>query len=197
MTVEREQIQAFLHERKLVTASAPAIRKAGLVAFMREPLCYYVMTPVANKPDLGLPEFQICKGTRMYKSDDGWADMRGVVPDGALMETLPETALREGIEELGLKLSNIAALQALGEYSFTSATNRKEVALWLLAAEMQNEADFLPPHAIAASTAERRWMTLAEFRKAGRPDHAHILGLAEERIQFISSSPACGGGNEA
>lgn len=185
MTSERDEIQAFLQAQTLSAAPAPDIRKAGIIPFLRGPLRYYVMTPVASKPDLGLPEFQLCKGTRMYQEHCEWRDMRGVVPDGVVLETLPETAVREGVEELGLRLSNIAALHVLGDYRFTSATNRKEIALWLLAAQMRNEDDFLSVQDVAASTADRRWMTLAEFQRQGRPDHAHILGLAEEKILGI------------
>ena len=146
---------------------------------MGEGIRYMVMTPVANKPDMGLPEFQICKGTRMYHDGNQWRDMRGNVPDGATLEALPHTAIREGIEELGIRVSNIARAQMLGEYRFTSATNRRDVSLWLLGAEMKNAEDFLPQEAVASVTHERRWMTLAEFNKEGRPDHAHILGQVE------------------
>ncbi len=182
MTDEHTNIQAFLRDYPCEAAALPAIRKAGLVPFMRHPLRYMMMMPVAEKPDLGLPEFQICKGTRMFLQNGVWRDMRGDVPEDAVLETLPETALREATEELGLKVDNIAATVALGEYRFTSATNRKEIAMWLLAAEMKEAEDFLPMQQVATSTHARRWFTLAEFRQEGRPDHAHILGLVEERL---------------
>lgn len=177
MTSERAQIQAFLGDYSCDTL--PEIRKAGIVPFMRAPMRYYVMTPIAAKPELGLPEFQLCKGTRMYHHEGTWRDMKGAVPEGVELEALPATALREGMEELGLKLSNIAMLHALGEYRFTSATSRTEITLWMLAAEMKNANDFTTPH---ASTASCAWMTLAEFQKQGRPDHAHILGLIESAL---------------
>jgi len=183
MTDEFSKIQAFLSGWALDVPKAPGIRKAGIIPFLLgDPLRYYVMTPVANKPDLGLPEFQLCKGTRMYKGFKGWADMKGVVPDGAELEPLAATAIREGIEELGLKLENIRHISTLGEHRFTSATNRKEIDLWLFAAEMKTEHDFLPQAEVAASTHERRWYTLEEFKKHGRPDHAHILSLVEQRL---------------
>lgn len=177
MTSTHAEIQAFLKD--FASAGAPEIRKAGIAPFLRAPLRYYVMTPTAAKPELGLPEFQLCKGTRMYQANCTWHDMKGHVPEGAPLEDLSATALREGIEELGLKLSNIAQLFTLGDYRFTSATSRMEVVLWMLAAEMKNADDFDAPH---ASTAECAWMTLAEFQKQGRPDHAHILGLIESTL---------------
>ena len=180
MTSTHAEIQAFLKD--FASASAAEIRKAGIVPFLRAPLRYYVMTPAAAKPELGLPEFQLCKGTRMYQAHGVWHDMKGHVPDGAPLEDLAATSLREGIEELGLKLSNIAQLVTFGEYRFTSATSRMEVALWMLAAEIKNPDDFGAPH---ASTAECRWMTLSEFHQHGRPDHAHILGLMEKRLTCV------------
>jgi len=184
MTLEPTQIQAFLRETAIETHEYPHIRKAGIIPFLPgKPLRYYVMTPVASKPDLGLPEFQLCKGTRMFKSANGiWQDMRAQVPEGAELESLPATALREGEEELGLKPANIARLLALGEYHFTSATNGKEIIMWLLAAEMNDGEDFLPQADIATTTAKCAWLTLAEFRKQGRPDHAHILEQIETRL---------------
>lgn len=177
MTAEHTEIQAFLNN--FTTGDAPEIRKAGIVPFMQGPLRYYVMTPVATKPDLGLPDFQLCKGTRMFKGERGWEDMRKHVPDHAELEALPVTALREGIEELGLKLSNIEKFIPLGEYRFTSATNRQEVRLWMSAALVKKPEDFAAP---VDSTAECKWMTLAEFNKQGRADHAHILSQMEERL---------------
>lgn len=180
MTVEQLQIQAFLATHSLGAEELPHITKAGIVPFLRAPLRYYVMTPVAAKPDLGLPDFQICKGTRMFRGDSGvWQDMRGHVPEGVNLEPLPVTSLREGMEELGLKLSNIARLLPLGEYRFTSATNRQEVKLWLCAAELKSADDF---GRVAVSTQSCAWMTLAEFQKQGRPDHAHILGMVEKTL---------------
>jgi len=184
MTDEFTLIQAFLSRMDMNLPQAPEIRKAGIIPFMPgKPPRYYVMTPVAAKPDLGLPDFQICKGTRMWKTESTWQDMRGVVPEDAELESLAATALREGIEEVGLKLENIARMAPLGEYHFTSATNRKEVNLWLFAAEMKYEDNFLPQSAIAATTESCAWLTLEEFKKQGRPDHAHILSLIEERLR--------------
>jgi 8-oxo-dGTP pyrophosphatase MutT (NUDIX family) len=182
MTSEHTKIQAFLRSHSLEVPESPTLRKAGLVPFLTAPLRYYVMTPVASKPDLGLPDYQLCKGTRMYKCAAGWKDMRGLVPENAELEPLSYTALREGVEELGLAFENIRKLFVLGEYRFTSATNRKDVDLWMLAAEVKNAFDFLPLEK-THGTQHRAWLTLAEFKKQGRPDHAHILEQVEERLR--------------
>lgn len=183
MTAEHVQIQAFLAQHALEYDDLPTMKKAGIVPFLPgESLRYCVMTPVGNKPELGAPDFQLCKGTRMYRHENGWRDMRGTIPENVELEPLAVTALREGMEELGLKLSNIERLSVLGEYRFISATNRFEMAMWMLAAKMKNAEDFLPLQDIAKNTATREWLTLAEFEEQGRPDHAHILGQMEKAI---------------
>lgn len=188
MTSPHPEIQAFLTRRPVSSETAPQITKAGIIPFSRSSsgaLHYLVMTPVAAKPELGLPEFQLCKGTRMYLGVQGWCDMRGSVPEGAVLEPLAATALREGIEELGLMLEALQTLYPLGAFQFTSATSRKDLVMWMMAAELHDREAMLPLEAVAQTTASRRWMTLAEFQREGRPDHAHILSLAEEKIVGI------------
>ncbi len=208
MTIHSE-IKNFLNNNQLIKAeesfstTQKFINKAGIVPFMRSPLRYCVMKPCAARPELGIPEFQICKGTRMFYRGNSWQDIKGKYKADELkaeglkaeellagqsiveelpIEELPVTALREGIEELGLILENIKNIMPLGIYSFTSASQHRNIDLWLLAAEMKEENQFLPLAEIKSVTAERKWMTLAEFRKHGRADHAHILNLIEEKL---------------
>jgi hypothetical protein len=177
------EIHQFLQPFSLDVAELKQQTKAGIIPYLPgSHKRYYVMKPVASKPDLGLPEFQLCKGTRMYKAASGWADMRGAIPDHSILEPLAATALREGIEELGLVLSNIVGLKSLGEYSFQSATSSKPKTMFLFAAGMKNEYDFLASSAVAATTAERAWLTLEEFKKLGRPDHYHVLSQIEIKL---------------
>lgn len=159
--------------------------KCGVVPFSRdgETVRFYVMKPRGHVPALGAPTFQICKGTRMYfRPEIGWRDMPAADVSG-LKETLAETALREGIEELGLKLDNIAALFDLGGFSFSSATTGKEKRMWLFAAALEHDDDFLRDAEIALSTAERRWLTAEEFASLGRPDVRYILPIIERRLR--------------
>ena len=184
MPANRTQIQAFLEKNPLMVENEPAsISKAGLVPFIKAtPMLYYVMTPVAKHPELGMPEFQLCKGTRMWKKGDEWIDMRGHVPDDVTLEVLAVTALREGVEELGVVLKNIQTLHPLGIHGFSSATTHRVKEMWLLAAEMKQKDNFLPAEMIAEATAECAWMSLTEFRKKGRPDHAHVLEQVEKQL---------------
>ncbi|MGE0755275.1 MAG: NUDIX hydrolase [Alphaproteobacteria bacterium] len=160
--------------------------KSGVVPFVRmgASFYYYVMKPCGKSPVLGKTTFQICKGTRQYQSASGdWYDIRSEEAQAAeVKETLAATALREGIEELGLKLENIRQLWDMGAFSFTSATTRKTKYMWLYSAEINDQSNFLPKSDVADSTEECRWVTLAEFKLVGREDHVYILEQIESTL---------------
>lgn len=181
-------IQRFLQQQTIapLAGSAPAgansCIKAGIVPFTRG--CdyrYFLMKPVAKRPGLGAPAFQLCKGTRMYKAASGWQDMQADEKAAGEMETLATTAIREGIEELGLIVANIAQLLDVGPYDFSSTATGKGKKMWLFAAEMAKE-EFLLREEVAPTTADRGWLTLAEFEKAGREDHRSILRDIEKKL---------------
>lgn len=169
-------IRAFLQQQSIkdlsVAKEEELITKAGIVPFLRHPLRFYLMKPVARHTNLPAPKFQIGKGTRMMKAGGVWKDIFSPPPAHAEMETLAETALREGIEELGLTLENIRRLFSLGPYVFASARTGKKKQMWLFAAEMASE-EF--SHEVAATTAARVWMDMEEFGIVGRKDHLYIL----------------------
>lgn len=177
-------IQAFLQQQSVIPLLAgPAPHpehyyiKAGVVPFVRdEPEAYLVMKPVPKRPGLGVPAFQLCKGTRQQQvAGQGWRDLRdGELPIGP-RETLAQTALREGIEELGLRLDGIVTLFDVGPYAFYSARSGREILMWLFAAELRGRGHVLPMAEVAPTTAERSWLALEEFRQAGREDHRPIL----------------------
>jgi hypothetical protein len=161
--------------------------KAGVVPFMRGvPRRFYMMRPASKIAGLGDAPFQICKGTRMHYSDQqGWHDIRKPADRLPQAETLLQTALREGIEEMGLKLANITRLIELGAYGFASVTTGRSKSMWLYAAEMIHEQDFLPADEIASSTAECRWFTLQDFVASGREDHRYILSDIDARLSLF------------
>jgi hypothetical protein len=132
------------------------------------------MKPVSKQPELGEPEFQLCKGTRMFYENGVWQDMKTTAEKDE-MEDLSYTALREGVEELGLVIESIASLYDMGPFGFTSATSGKKKASWMFVAKMHDNAEWLPLSVIAETTAARETVTLAEFKKIGRPDHVFIL----------------------
>jgi len=184
-------IQDYLQQRTVVSLipashylnSPDRFLKAALVPFIRRAgLDYYFMKPRAAHEELGAPEFQICKGTRMhYINGIGWRDMEETMSPTEnsesenLRETMLETALREGREELGIDFQNIVGLFDLGAHSFTSASTGKIKQMWVFAAEVIDANDFLPAQEIADTTAERRWLSASEFANVGRADHKPII----------------------
>lgn len=176
-------IRAFLQQQSMASArEKELITKAGVVPFLRNPLRFYLMKPVARHADMPPPQFQIGKGTRMMKMGGVWQDIVSAPPAGAEMETLAETALREGIEELGLVLENIRRLFDMGAYDFFSAATAKRKVMWLFAAEMASE-EF--PGEAAASTAERGWLAFQECLAVARPDHRPILKDIQEKLKTL------------
>jgi hypothetical protein len=187
MTEHHARISAFLQEkstRPLHASSAAQERfnKAGVIPFMAgTPRRYLVMKPVAKHAHLPPPAFQLCKGTRMERLGNTWLDIRDL-PKGGEPETLAATALREGIEELGLSLPHIRALYDLGPYDFSSATSADKRSMWLFAAELPDESALLPERDMAETTAARAWMTLEAFGQKGRDDHRAILAAIAAQL---------------
>lgn len=191
-----EAIASFLQEKPPVSLigdpdgfSPDSYNKAGVVPFIRHEggHRFYVMKPHFTMPQLGAPPFQICKGTRMhYVIGAGWRDVK---PDTLMEpkhESLVQTALREGIEELGLKLSNVSSLYDLGPYEFSSATTGRPKRMWLFAAKVVDSNDMLPDSSVEHSTSERQWLSAGEFLVVGRGDHSYILEDMEVRLgEFV------------
>jgi hypothetical protein len=178
-------IQAFLQQQTIVPLISGETDqpehytiKAGVVPFVRvdADFTYFVMKPVPKRPGLGAPAYQLCKGTRQHFLDGrGWCDLRDGEITEARRETLAQTALREGIEELGLRLDGIVTLFDVGPYAFSSARSGRQIYMWLFAAELVSPEAVLPMAEVAATTAERGWVKLDEFRAIGRDDHRPIL----------------------
>lgn len=124
---------------------------------------YYLMRPIAQKPELGAPGFQICKGTRD--------------PVNGSLERLGVTALREGIEEIGLRMGAIAHMEKWGEVSITSASSGEEKPLYLYLVHIKNGATFAEPSPHFAATEECRWKSLDRSDDVAliRPDYLGIL----------------------
>lgn len=178
-------IHAFLQQKTIdsLVSVPPELHdeqytKAGVVPFVIEDgqFRFYFMKPVSKRPDRGEPNLQICKGTRMHQSaNKGWVDMKEDKQNNGEQETLVVTAIREAIEELGLKLECIGRMMDVGPYRFSSEKTGNSKRMWLFALEMANTHDVLPASQIEPSTAERGWLSLEEFAMVGRADHRYIL----------------------
>ena len=182
MTELHARIQSYLQQQTVPTLHSVTpqpdhfYNKAGTIPY----ICgtqkrFLVMKPVAKHAHLPPPQYQLCKGTRMHKLETGWHDLADGQQPSGIPETLLATALREGIEELGLIPEAIKVLYDVGPYAFASAKTQTPRYMWLFASELPNETELLPMPEVATTTAERRWMTLEEFSKAGREDHIDIL----------------------
>ncbi len=191
MTDVHARIQAFLQQQTVhpLHAGGPTqpdsfYNKAGTLPYMDgSQRRFLVMKPVAKHAHLPAPAYQLCKGTRMQLLASGWRDLAVHEAHTGTPETLAATALREAIEELGLTLEAITALYDTGPYPFASSKSLTLRHMWLYAAKLNDENALLPMHEVADSTAERRWMTEAEFMIHGRDDHRLILADIARKLE--------------
>ena len=184
---DHQSIAAWLenmsaHALPEITPAEPALNKSGVLPFVptgSDPAQwrFLLMRPQAEHPELPPPLLQICKGTRMGLRKGKWRDIskQAKAEEYESIEPLLYTALREGIEELGLMLEGITSLVDAGTVNFLSSRSGKPKPLYLYLAEMQHEEALLPMEEVEPSTAERRWLSLEEFYQQGRQDHAEIV----------------------
>ncbi len=188
---KRAEVDGWLNARQIslhpkAWKENPALRcnkllnKAGLLPFVEDAQGsrrFLFMRPRAEHPELEPPRLQICKGTRMGKKTKGWCDVGKNASPGQYTEIEPlvVTALREGIEELGVILSNINEITDAGVVSFTSSRTNAVKPLALFLARMESIDRLLPMEKVESSTVERRWLSAEEFALKGRPDHWRIV----------------------
>ena len=148
--------------------------------------------PRPTNPDkLGYPGFQIPKGTQQYWDavTGAWEDVNRYGHDAAnftaesIIEPPAYTALRESIEEVGTRLSNIGPVYDIGVVAMRSMKNKDEMKyVHLFIALMRNQEDFdVPSPAVTTAT---RWWDISpemqvknegETRHFIREDHAAVL----------------------
>jgi hypothetical protein len=193
------RIQQFLQQQTiepLLGEVAPfadqQYMKAGVIPFVRvgEGFEYLMMKPAGRNIVHNPPAMQICKGTRMYlHRGTGWRDMRPGDEPVRDKESLPVTAIREAIEEVGLKLDLIVRMQDVGPYRFFSEKTGKGKYMWLYTTELADKSHVLPDADVAASTAERGWLTLDAFTASGRDDHRYILKDIDAKLKNHYTTP--------
>ena len=86
-------------------------------------------------------------------------------------ELVLRTAIREAREELGLKQSNLARIEPIGQYS--------TIMFYIGQVLDQNDFDVFDP----VETQETRWMTLKEYMEDGRQLHVPVVVDAVELIK--------------
>lgn len=165
------------------------LSKAGVLPFIREgnSIMFFLMRPVPQRPDLGPPEFQIAKGTRRIREGGQWCDITSrhmPLKDLSRVEDLLTTAVREGQEELGLRVDNIARLYKGRVFAFRSATTGKAKQMLVHAVEVLDRDQFDEPNMEAGSRPECRWLSPEACRMQAREDHYVIV---DEFYRALSS----------
>lgn len=166
--------------------SATTAAKAGVLPFVREggQRIYLLMRPLARKPEAGPPPFQIAKGSRLAYLGGRWLDSKedsDILLRSDATESILITALREGVEELGLNLAHARMVHLGREFPFISASTGVTKQVWVNAVEM-NGRDCLHGEELA-DTAEIRWMTPEEAGPLCRPDHWPIVKAIDTALE--------------
>ena len=91
-------------------------------------------------------------------------------------ETILDTAIREAVEELGLRESNLDKIEV--PFYLTSQKIKKG-HLYVFAGKVKDPLAFDTPH---YETAYTKWMTAEEFFKDGRQDHKVFIDLLERML---------------
>ncbi len=154
---------------------------------------YYLYKPIASHPDLNAPKFQIAKGTREIKDAESnqWSDYKQLsqIKSNSELEPVLVTALREGIEEIGLPLGSIIRASDWGPVDFTSASKGTVKSMWLFPLEMSADCVFGQPDVQHASTHAREWLSLsksADYRQI-RSDHLEVIQKIDKKLQTVKS----------
>lgn len=123
-------------------------KRAGVIPYMTfDDGNTRMLFMVPSDPAYGGDRFQIAKG----KIDDG--------------ENIKQAALREGKEELGLRLNNIESSQYIGIH----------LGMGIYVAKVKDSESFDRPH---FETGDTRWMTIEEFDADGRELHKSLVKFA-------------------
>lgn len=134
-------------------------QKAGIVPFLFDGERVKMLFMVPSNPNFGGTKWQIAKG----KVDPG--------------ESVTEAALREGKEELGFKLSNIASFTLVTSQVITGDDETYNLTVY--AAQVKDPKDF---DSVDFETGGRKWLTVDEFAQQGRPSHLPIVQLLYQKV---------------
>ena len=152
---------------------------------------YYLFKPSAMFDDDSDPGFQICKGTReIFNAEtDEWENYHKRAQLDELgvgnLEPIKVTAIREAIEEVGLKPEAMIAAGEWGQAAFTSASTGALKTMWLFAIQLEENAEFDEPHATEANTIAREWFNLENEEQSTkiRQDHLQIIRQIDKVLQ--------------
>ena len=195
MAVERDEILGALRvkpallSREGVDVPDRDITRAGVLVYhcphnRMEAVEMLFATPAA-KPGFTPPKDQIAKGGRQVRTPSGYRDLDNRNDANGYhstdLEPLLRNALREGIEELGLRLANISDLHDAGAVIFTSEKTGRQTPMQLYLVRVADKQAFDavdPTHA-----ARVRWLTPEAFEAEGREDHKPIVRESLARLR--------------
>ena len=161
------------------------INKAGIVPLYESNQTHMLLIkPWAKKKNLGPPPWQIIKGTRMIHRQGSWEDYgkSDDVNDGEILEPLLCTALREGMEEAGLRLDNISAIGLLGEHRYASLSTGKEKVMHLYALLVHNKNDFDWPNKAHPVTEAMKWFNINKLPDNTREDAVAMVADLQDKL---------------
>lgn len=128
------------------------VERAGIIPYVVEEDDIQMMFMIPSDPEFGGPHPQCAKGQ---------------IEPG---DSVAETALKEGEEELGLYKGNIDSMWKLGEF----------VGIHMFVCNIKDKDMFGDPH---YETKETLWLTHDEFMSKGRDIHKPIVKAAMRSIK--------------
>jgi 8-oxo-dGTP pyrophosphatase MutT (NUDIX family) len=144
--------------------------RAGLIPWIKEDGVYRYLMMIASDPRFGGPRPMISKG----KIEDN--------------EDAEGCALREAIEELGLREDNLAGpLRLLTEERVALYSGAYQLTLYSV--PIIERWNFNP---WCDETEYTQWFTLDEFREQGRRDHIKFVERLEEKLRGEEREPRSG-----
>lgn len=181
MTEEKDikQCLAWIKENAadalLEEFASPGINKAGILPIYKQKVL--LIKPKEKKKHLGAVPWQLIKGTRMFQSKDKWQDYDDLSrpPEAKTLEPLLCTALREGIEEAGLILKNIAFVGLLGDHAYQSTTTGKEKIMQLFAVGIEDKKAFHWPDKKHPVTDVMEWFDAGNLPSDTREDAVAVI----------------------
>lgn len=125
--------------------------------------------PLDGHPD-GLPKFQLARGDRLKKPAEG----------DDLLEAPLETALRNGVEEAGLRIGSIQQLLDMGIYD-TFGREGTYSPVHMYAARVNDSIRLASPK----RPFDVKWLKLAGNEEHIRPNHLPIMRDMEDEIRWF------------
>jgi 8-oxo-dGTP pyrophosphatase MutT (NUDIX family) len=141
-------------------------RKSGVIPFYKDDAgVIRMLFMVPSDPYYGGPRLQIAKGG----IDEG--------------ETAKESAVREGIEELGLRLNNVLAVERGTPVVGLKRADGEHYTMEVFVALIHNPDAFDQPH---YETGRTEWLTIQEFRKQGRRAQLALVEQAYFHMLYMT-----------